>query len=139
MPGAGLAQLVGLPKSRADPASQPLGIDAEGLTQVLERERTVAVAALDPGEIATERATPPVARRKEATQAVLEHREPELKLAGELSSSEADGHAAPSRLVGRLAATTGQLPQARRSKLSEVSAIDGPVHTFSTGYTDRDA
>jgi hypothetical protein len=82
-----------LPKRRVNPASQPLGVDAEGLAQHLERERAVAVATLNPGEITMARARTPSARGEQAAQAVLEHREPELQFAGERLTREPNGHA----------------------------------------------
>ena len=95
MPGPGLAQLVGLPKGRAHPTSQPIRVDPEGLTQNLEREWTVAVAALDPGEVASECTCARVASREQAAQAVLENREPELELTRERAPAQTHRHAAP--------------------------------------------
>src|SRR5262245_28968535 len=138
MPGPGLAQLVRRPKGRAYPAAQPIRVDAQRLTENLERERAVAVAALDPGEVASERTGAPVARGEQAPQAVLEDREPEQELTGQRPAAEADGHAAPPRLVGRLTATASQLADAWRAYRSDVSPVDGPIHGFPSGYTDRD-
>src|SRR5262245_56258770 len=130
MPGPGLAQLVRRPKGRAYPAAQPIRVDAQRLTGKLERERAVPVAALDPGEVASERTGAPVARGEQAPQAVLEDREPEQELTGQRPAAEADGHAAPPRLVGRLTATASQLADAWRAYRSDVSPVDGPIHGF---------
>src|SRR5262249_35028434 len=83
----GLAQAVWRPKRGSDPASEPVGIDPEGLTQDLERERAVAIATLDPREITAERSGASIARREQAPQAVLQHREPELQLARERATT----------------------------------------------------
>src|SRR5262245_36814106 len=109
MPVAGLAHVTGRPKRCQHAAAQPLGIDVEHLAELLVGERSLAIPALDPRQVAATGAGTPAARREETTEAVLQHRKRELQLTREGLPTKLDRDAAPARLVGRLSAAAPQL------------------------------
>src|SRR5262249_17722897 len=123
--GAWLAQAGGRAKRVADPPPEPVGIDPGGLAETLEGEGGVAIAALDPGQVASEGAGTPIASREQTAQAILEDREPQLQLPGQRPATQPDGHATAARLVWRLSATPPQLSHPCIS----IWGYLGPLHT----------
>src|SRR5262249_10112169 len=107
---ARLAQAIGGSKRDVHPTSQSIGIDAEGVAEALEGEGRLAIAALDPGELATAPApTRAVATGEEqAAQTILQHGEPALALGGQGLAAQGNRHAAATRLARRRSAATAE-------------------------------
>src|SRR5262249_58176114 len=106
---ARLAQAIGGSKRDVHPTSQSIGIDAEGVAEALEGEGRLAIAALDPGELATATALARAVAtgEKQAAETILQHGEPELELARQRLAAQGHRHAAATRLARRLAAAGG--------------------------------